>query len=136
MPKVPDPIPSRAFYVTVLGDDLESLTEIVNESRHLKPEWHDTPQSVIASIVEDFLGQADAFDQFVLTRVDSEQRALLRQIAELKGLKRAVRSGTFDETENSPTGAPKPALAPKSPDPDSPAKTTPPPLDAMSPAGR
>jgi hypothetical protein len=137
MPKISDPIPSRSFYVTVVGDDLESLTEIVNESRRLKPEWHDTPQSIIASIVEDFLGQAEAFDEFVLTRVDSEQRALLRQIAELKGLKRAVRSGTLDEAENSKEqGAPRSALAPKSPDPDSPAKTTPPPLDAVSSSAR
>jgi len=139
MPKVADPIPSRSFYVTVVGDDLESLTEIVNESRRLKPEWHDTPQSVIASIVEDFLGQPDAFDEFVLTRVDSEQRALLRQIAELKGLKRAVRSGSFDDPQdsrNTEQGAPKPGLAPRSADPDSPAKSTPPPLEAASPAAR
>jgi hypothetical protein len=136
MPKVADPIPSRAFYVTVIGDDLESLSEIVNESRRLKPEWHDTPQSVIASIVEDFLGQPDAFDQFVLTRADSEQRALLRQIAELKGLKRAVRSGALDETENVDQGAPRSALAPKSPDPDSPARTTPPPLNPVNTAAR
>jgi len=139
MPKVADPIPSRSFYVTVVGDDLESLTEIVNESRRLKPEWHDTPQSVIASLVEDFLGQPDAFDQFVLTRVDSEQRALLRQIAELKGLKRAVRSGTFDEPEDSgksDQGTPRAASAPKPANLDSPAKSTPPPLDAMSPAAR
>ena len=130
MPKVADPIPSRSFHVTVIGDDLESLTEIVNESRRLKPEWHDTPQSVIASIVEDFLGQADAFDQFVLTRVDAEQRALLRQIAELKGLKRAVRSGSLDDPDNSQNaeqGTPRPALTPKSTDPDSPAKVAPPP---------
>ena len=131
MPKIADPIPSRAFYVTVIGDDLESLTEIVNESRRLKPEWHDTPQSVISSIVEDFLGQADAFDQFILTRVDSEQRALLRQIAELKGLKRAVRSGSLDDPENSKDqGTPRPAFPPKSTNPDSPAKATP--LDAVS----
>lgn len=139
MPKIADPIPSRSFHVTVMGDDLESLTEIVNESRRLKPEWHDTPQSVISSIVEDFLGQADAFDQFVLTRVDSEQRALLRQIAELKGLKRAVKSGTLDDPEDSRNmerGAPKQALAPKATDPDSPGKATPPPLDAVSSAAR
>jgi hypothetical protein len=139
MPKVADPIPSRSFHVTVIGDDLESLTEIVNESRRLKPEWHDTPQSVIASIVEDFLGQADAFDQFVLTRVDSEQRALLRQIAELKGLKRAVRSGSLDDPEDlgkSDQAAPMAASGPKSPDLDSPAKAGPPPLEAASPAAR
>jgi hypothetical protein len=122
-----------------MGDDLESLTEIVNESRRLKPEWHDTPQSVIASLVEDFLGQADAFDQFVLTRVDSEQRALLRQIAELKGLKRAVRSGTLDDPENSGNpdqATPKAASGPKPPGLESPAKTTPPPLEAASSAAR
>jgi len=135
MPKVADPIPSRSFYVTVVGDDLDSLTEIVNESRRLKPEWHDTPQSVIASIVEDFLSQAEAFDEFVLTRVDSEQRELLRQIAELKGLKRAVKSGTLPE-DAAEQGAPKPALPPKSPDPDSPAKATPPPLEAARSASR
>jgi hypothetical protein len=83
MPKVHDPIPSRSFSVAIVGDNLETLNEIVNESRRLKPEWHDTPQSIIASIVEDFFDQADAFDQFVLTRVDTEQRALLRQIQEL-----------------------------------------------------
>jgi len=139
MPKVIDPIPSRSFYVTVVGDDLESLTEIVNESRRLKPEWHDTPQSVIASLVEDFLGQPDAFDQFVLTRVDSEQRALLRQIAEVKGLKRAVRSGTLDdpdESRKSDAGTPSGASAPKASNLDTPTKATPPPLDAMSPAAR
>jgi hypothetical protein len=139
MPKVADPIPSRSFHVTVMGDDLESLHEIVNESRRLKPEWHDTPQSVIASIVEDFLGQPDAFDQFVLTRVDSEQRALLRQIAELKGLKRAVKSGALEESE--PTtmpdpGAPATASQPKRPDPSAPAKAGPPPLDPVGTAVR
>jgi hypothetical protein len=137
MPKINDPIPSRSFYVTVAGDDLESLTEIVNEARRLKPEWHDSPQSIIASIVEDFLGQADAFDQFVLTRADSEQRALLRQIAELKGLKRAVKSGTLDDgTEAADPAAPKAASMPKPSNLDSPAKTSPPPLDAVSPAVR
>jgi hypothetical protein len=137
MPKVADPIPSRSFHVTVVGDDLESLHEIVNESRRLKPEWHDTPQSVISSIVEDFLGQADAFDQFVLTRVDSEQRALLRQIAELKGLKRAVKTGTLDEPEEAARpnpGAPVTTSNPRSPDPDAPAKATPPALAAGMPA--
>jgi hypothetical protein len=133
MPKVPDPIPSRSFSVTVAGDELESLHEIVNESRRLKPEWHDTPQAVISSIVEDFLGQADAFDSFVLTRVDSEQRSLLRQIAELKGLKRAVKTGTLEEFEDpakQTPGAPDAASSPKSSDPDAPAKTTSPPLVA------
>ena len=137
MPKVFDPIPSRSFYVTVTGDDLESLTEIVNEARRLKPEWHDTPQSVISSIVEDFLGNAEAFDQFVLTRVDSEQRALLRQIAELKGLKRAVKSGTLEEAEQSESSGPassKTGSTQKTPDLDSPSKANPPPLDAMSSA--
>ncbi len=121
MPKVPDPIPSRSFSIAVVGDDLDTLNEIVDESRRLKPEWHDTPQTVLLSIIEDFLGQHDAFDQFVLTRVDSRQRALLRQITELKSLKRAVRDGTLEEgdeasEENSPA--------------------TPPPLGSVSPAVR
>ena len=77
MPKVHDPIPSRSFSVAIVGDDLDTLTEIVNESRRLKPEWHDTPQTILISIIQDFLDQADAFDQFVLTRVDTEQRSLL-----------------------------------------------------------
>jgi hypothetical protein len=134
MPKVHDPIPSRSFSIAVVGDDLETLTEIVNESRRLKPEWHDTPQTVLVSVVEDFLGQHDAFDQFVLTRVDSEQRALLRQIAELKGLKRAVRTGTLEEeTSNGTDEASGPSAAnPKRV--DSPA--TPPPLGSASPAVR
>ena len=134
MPKVHDPIPSRSFSIAVVGDDLETLTEIVNESRRLKPEWHDTPQTVLVSVVEDFLGQHDAFDQFVLTRVDSEQRALLRQIAELKGLKRAVRTGTLEEeTSNGTDEASGPSAAnPKRV--DSPA--TPPPLSSASPAVR
>ena len=126
MPKVHDPIPSRSFSIAIVGDDLDTLTEIVNESRRLKPEWHDTPQSVLASVIEDFLGQHDAFDQFVLTRVDSEQRALLRQIAELKGLKKAVRDGTLDE-ESSPAASVSESVA-------SPA--TPPPLGSVSPAVR
>jgi hypothetical protein len=128
MPKVHDPIPSRSFSIAIVGDDLDTLTEIVNESRRLKPEWHDTPQSVLASVIEDFLGQHDAFDQFVLTRVDSEQRALLRQIAELKGLKKAVRDGTLDEDEES---------SPASSDSEPAASTaTPPPLGSVSPAVR
>ena len=137
MPKVADPIPSRSFHVTVVGDELESLHEIVNESRRLKPEWHDTPQSVISSIVEDFLGQADAFDQFVLTRVDAEQRALLRQIAELKGFKRAVKTGALDTPEGpakSDQGAPAAASHPKSSDSGAPAQSTPPPLAAATPS--
>jgi hypothetical protein len=134
MPKVHDPIPSRSFSVAVVGDDLDTLTEIVNESRRLKPEWHDTPQSVIASIIEDFFDQADAFDQFVLTRVDSEQRALLRQIAELKGLKRAVRAGTLDDSSE-PGDTPK-TTAPNEPALASASAATPPPLGSVSPAVR
>jgi len=129
MPKVTDPIPSRSFSITVVGDDLDTLTEIVNESRRLKPEWHDTPQTVLLSIIEDFLSLHDAFDQFILTRVDSEQRALLRKIAELKGLKRAVRDGTLEEGEETgeeDSPAPKPATT----------TATPPPLDSVSPAVR
>jgi hypothetical protein len=128
MPKVHDPIPSRSFSIAIIGDDLDTLTEIVNEARRLKPEWHDTPQSVLASVIEDFLGQHDAFDQFVLTRVDSEQRALLRQIAELKGLKKAVRDGTFDEGEESPSSASVSESVASS--------ATPPPLGSVSPAVR
>jgi hypothetical protein len=134
MPKVHDPIPSRSFSIAVVGDDLETLTEIVNESRRLKPEWHDTPQTVLVSVVEDFLGQHDAFDQFVLTRVDSEQRALLRQIAELKGLKRAVRTGTLEGETNNGTeeAADQPATPPRRAD----STATPPHLGSASPAVR
>jgi hypothetical protein len=134
MPKVHDPIPSRSFSIAVVGDDLETLTEIVNESRRLKPEWHDTPQTVLVSVVEDFLGQHDAFDQFVLTRVDSEQRALLRQIAELKGLKRAVRTGTLEGETNNGTdeGNGQPTAMPKRAD----TPAAPPPLGSASPAVR
>jgi len=129
MPKVNDPIPSRTFSVTIVGDDLDTLIEIVNESRRLKPEWHDSPQTVLLSIIEDFLGQHDAFDEFVLTRADSEQRALLRQITELKSLKKAVRDGTLDESEGSgEKSSPSPPAA------TTPA--TPPPLGAVSPAVR
>jgi hypothetical protein len=137
MPKLADPIPTRSFYVTVVGDDLESLHEIVNESRRLKPEWHDTPQSVISAIVEDFLTLPDAFDQFVLTRADSEERDLLRQIQELKGLKRAVKTGTLDDPERpakESQGAPAAASTPKASDPNTPARTSPPPL-AHAPSG-
>jgi len=126
MPKVQDPIPSRSFSIAIVGDDLDTLTEIVNESRRLKPEWHDTPQSVLASVIEDFLGQHDAFDQFVLTRVDSEQRSLLRQIAELKGLKKAVRDGTLEEGEETTEESSPSASGP----------ATPPPLGSVSPAVR
>jgi hypothetical protein len=126
MPKVHDPIPSRSFSVAIVGDDLDTLNEIVNESRRLKPEWHDTPQTVLLSIIEDFLGQHDAFDQFVLTRVDSEQRALLRQIQELKGLKKAVRDGTLEEDEKT-TEETSPRAS---------GAAAPPPLGSMSPAVR
>jgi hypothetical protein len=126
MPKVHDPIPSRSFSVAIVGDDLDTLTEIVNESRRLKPEWRDTPQTVLLSIIEDFLGQHDAFDQFVLTRVDSEQRALLRQIQELKGLKKAVRDGTLEEGEEMTEETP----------PSASGAATPPPLGSVSPAVR
>jgi hypothetical protein len=128
MPKVHDPIPSRTFSIPVVGDNLESLSELVNEARRLKPEWHETPQTILISIVEDFLGQHDALDQFVLTRVDSEQRALLRQIEELKGLKRAARAGTLDE-ELTNSEQPAGQSAPGSP-------ATPPPLGSASPAVR
>jgi hypothetical protein len=126
MPKVHDPIPSRSFSVAIVGDDLDTLNEIVSESRRLKPEWHDTPQTVLLSIVEDFLGLHDAFDQFVLTRVDSEQRALLRQIQELKGLKKAVRDGTLEEDEET-TEETSPRAS---------GAAAPPPLGSMSPAVR
>jgi hypothetical protein len=126
MPKVHDPIPSRSFSVAIVGDDLDTLNEIVSESRRLKPEWHDTPHTVLLSIVEDFLGQHDAFDQFVLTRVDSEQRALLRQIQELKGLKKAVRDGTLEEDDETTEETSRPASG----------AATPPPLGSMSPAVR
>jgi hypothetical protein len=130
MPKVQDSIPSRSFSVTLVGEGLETLNEIVSESRRLKPEWHDTPQSVINSIVEDFLSQHDFFDQFVLTRVDSQQRTLLRKIAELKGLRRAVREGTFDEAEETGGAEARPPVESiKSP-------STPPPLGSASPAVR
>jgi hypothetical protein len=130
MPKVQDAIPSRSFSLTLVGEGLETLNEIVSESRRLKPEWHDTPQSVINSIVEDFLSQHDFFDQFVLTRVDSQQRTLLRKIAELKGLRKAVREGTFDEPEESGGAEPRPPVEPmKTP-------STPPPLGSASPAVR
>jgi hypothetical protein len=132
MPKVHDPIPSRSFSVPVVGDDLETLAEIVNESRRLKPEWHDTPQTVLISIIQDFFDQADAFDQFILTRVDSEQRTLLRQIEELKGLKRAVRAGTLEESAES--GDIQKGAAPKEPALASVA--TPPPLGSVSPGVR
>jgi hypothetical protein len=128
MPKVHDPIPSRTFSIPVVGDNLDSLTELVAEARRLKPEWHETPQTILISIVEDFLGQPDALDQFVLTRVDSEQRALLRQIEELKGLKRAARAGTLDEESSSSDEV---AGQPSSTSP-----TTPPPLGSASPAVR
>jgi hypothetical protein len=135
MPKVHDPIPSRSFSVAIVGDDLDTLTEIVNESRRLKPEWHDTPQTILISIIQDFLDQADAFDQFVLTRVDTEQRALLRQIEELKGLKRAVRDGTLEESDES-FEKPTPPLAAKELVTASPSTATPPPLGSVSPAVR
>jgi hypothetical protein len=129
MPKVADPIPSRSFSISIVGDDLDTLTEIVNESRRLKPEWHDTPQTVLISIIEDFLGQADAFDQFVLTRVDTEQRELLRQIAELKNLKKAARAGTLDEGDGKPAPQQEPASPPKNPH-------LPPPLGTGGPTAR
>lgn len=138
MPKVHDAIPSRSYSINIVGDDLDTLTEIVNESRRLKPEWHDTPQTILISIIEDFLGQADAFDQFVLTRVNSEQRELLRQIAELKVLKRAARTGKLEEP--APSGEPvnettgKPPSSDKSPISGPPA--TPPPLSSVSSAVR
>jgi len=135
MPKVHDPIPSRSFSIPIVGDDLDTLTEIVNESRRLKPQWHDTPQTILISIIEDFLGQADAFDQFILTRVDSEQRALLRQIAELKGLKRAVRDGTLDEGEEA-NGAEATGPEPRSVQKPADASAKPPPLGSVSPAVR
>ena len=114
-----------------MGDDLDTLTEIVNESRRLKPEWHDMPQSVLISIVQDFFDQADPFDQFILTRADSEQRELLRKITELKGLKRAVREGTLDEGPDTN----RTEESPKEPHPS--ARTSPaapPPLGSRSPA--
>lgn len=126
MPKVHDPIPSRSFSVAIVGDDLDTLNEIVSESRRLKPEWHDTPQTVLLSIIEDFLGLHDSFDQFVLTRVDSEQRVLLRQIQELKGLKKAVRDGTLEGDEKTTEET----------SPRAPGAATPPPLGSMSPAVR
>ncbi len=132
MPKIHDPIPSRSFSIAIVGDDLDTLVEIVNESRRLKPEWHDTPQTVLLSIIEDFLSLHDAFDQFILTRVDSEQRALLRQIAELKGLRKAVRDGTLEESEE--TGE-ESSPADSAPKPTTPA-VIPPPLDSVSPAVR
>ena len=109
MPKTPDGIPSKTFSVPVVGDDLEALQFIVAESRRLKPAWQDTPQSVLASIVEAFLEQPDAFDQFILTRANSEQRTLLRQIAELKRLKQAAKAGTLKEGDEAPTPPGKPA---------------------------
>jgi hypothetical protein len=129
MPKVADPIPSRSFSIPITGDDLDTLTEIVNESRRLKPAWHDTPQTVLISIIQDFFDQADAFDQFILTRADSEQRALLRQIEELKGLKRAVRAGTLDEADET-SGPEKTPVSPTT------SFATPPPLGSTSPAVR
>jgi hypothetical protein len=138
MPKVPDPIPSRSFSIQIIGDDLDTLTEIVNESHRLKPEWKDTPQSVLASIVEDFLGQPDAFDQFVLTRVDAEQRDLLRQIAELKHLKKAARAGTLEDGDGKPDDPAKAPPGPTSgPKPsDLPPTSAPPPLGSVSPTVR
>jgi hypothetical protein len=137
MPKVHDPIPSRSFSVAIVGDDLDTLTEIVNESRRLKPEWHDTPQTILISIIQDFLDQADAFDQFVLTRVDTEQRSLLRKIEELKGLKRAVRDGTLEEPDATPGNfKPTPPPAAKELVTASPSIATPPPLGSVSPAVR
>jgi len=131
MPKIHDPIPSRSFSIAIVGDDLDTLNEIVNESRRLKPEWHDTPQTVLLSIIEDFLSLHDSFDQFILTRVDSEQRALLRQITELKSLKKAVRDGTLEEADE--TGD---ESSPGSSTPKETASATPPPLDSVSPAVR
>jgi hypothetical protein len=136
MPKVHDPIPSRSFSVAIVGDDLETLTEIVNESRRLKPEWRDTPQTVLISIIQDFFDQADAFDQFVLTRVDTEQRALLRQIEELKGLKRAVKDGTLEEAEEMPESTKPPVPAEMELVSASPSAAAPPPLGSVSPAVR
>ena len=133
MPKVHDPIPSRSFSVAIVGDDLETLNEIVNESRRLKPDWRDTPQTVLISIIEDFFDQADAFDQFVLTRVDSEQRALLRQIEELKGLKRAVKDGTLEEPEAVPEAAKPPPISETK---ELVTASSPPPLGSVSPAVR
>jgi hypothetical protein len=133
MPKVADPIPSRSFSVTIVGDDLDTLMEVVNESRRLKPEWNDDARSVLASIIEDFLGQADAFDQFILTRVDTEQRALLRQIAELKNLKKAARAGTLEEGDGRPDDAENPRQEPTSPSKN---PNLPPPLGTGGPTAR
>ncbi len=49
----------------------QKVVKVIKMTRRLKPEWHDTPQTVLISIIEDFFGQADPFDQFILTRVDS-----------------------------------------------------------------
>lgn len=114
MPKIPDPVPSKSVSVPVAGDALEALNFIVAESRRLKPAWQDTPQSILVSIVEDFLEQPDAFDRFVVLRVDDEQRELLRQIAELKALKQAVRDGTLEEGDETADTPGKPASGPAS----------------------
>ena len=72
-----------------------------------------------------------AFTKAELTRADVEERALLREIQELKGLRRAVKSGTLDDPDGSAKesqGAPAAASNAKSPDLNSPARTSPPPL--------
>ena len=139
MPKIPDGVPSKSYSVPLIGDDLDALNFIVAESRRLKPEWQDTPQSVLVSIIEDFLEQPDAFDQFVLTRVNAEQRTLLRQIAELKSLKKAVRAGTLEEGDGAPDPSAKPAPEPtsgaKSPDSQA-VSPAPPNLGSVSPTAR
>lgn len=109
MPKPPEGIPSKAISVPVTGDALNALTHIVAESRRLNPEWQDTPQSVLVTIVDDFLEHPDAFDRFVTLRVHDEQQELLRQIAALKALKRTVRGGSLEEGAESPG---KPPVAP------------------------
>jgi hypothetical protein len=124
MHKPPDSLPSKSVSVPVVGDALETLHYIVSEARRLKPEWQDTPQSVLTSIVEDFLEQPDAFDRFVVLRVDDEQKQLLRQIAELKSLKKTVKAGAHEEGGDPPSPLEKPLTradsATKRPDPPPP----------------
>lgn len=135
MAKIPDNIPSETIKITLFGEHLDTLKEIVAESRRIKPDWKDTEVSVLTSVVMDFLDDHEPFDKFVLTRLESQERDLLRMLDQLKELKKAAKSGDLgataalekfangDEPEpvpsSSPTStSPKTPLSPKAQLPD------------------
>ncbi len=140
MPKSPETatpseptLAKETYKVTLVGDALDTLLAIVADVIRLKPEWKDTPESVLNTIILDFLDEVDPFDKFIVIRADTQQRALELEIERIKELKREARSGSLREGASESPATPRTPGGSNARDSSSPTGTN---LGSVSPAAR